>query len=293
MKVMYFFHFLELPSVYGNRISHNIYYLKRALWWLWDRHVVCHTSLPPSLSLFVLPCGPGRENRLALGSRWRRQWQSWWSCEPSAARSWATVPMTVSCGLAAELEGGRKQQQHARRRVQGQHLWWHHVRRHAGDLRLGPHEIGYQLHQGRQGHPDLWLSSAWLMMMKLQIKHSSNCLDDGGVACLAHVHGHVLPGKFHLNSLSAFTFFRFSSVIFLITQWKRTKKVFSQSVQNKRVAPFVDNSVNCTARGEKCSASLNNVACILMVLFRTLLCCWKESIEYVIRKIIMNLLYPL
>lgn len=153
MKVMYFFHFLELPSVYGNRISHNIYYLKRALWWLWDRHVVCHTSLPPSLSLFVLPCGPGRENRLALGSRWRRQWQSWWSCEPSAARSWATVPMTVSCGLAAELEGGRKQQQHARRRVQGQHLWWHHVRRHAGDLRLGPHEIGYQLHQGRQGHP--------------------------------------------------------------------------------------------------------------------------------------------
>ncbi|BAD52624.1 hypothetical protein [Oryza sativa Japonica Group] len=26
--------------------------------------------------------------------------------------------MTVSCGLAAELEGGRKQQQHARRRVQ-------------------------------------------------------------------------------------------------------------------------------------------------------------------------------
>lgn len=140
---------------------------------------------------------------------------------------------------------------------------------------------------------DLWLISAWLMMMKLQIKHSSNCLDDGGVACLAHVHGHVLPGKFHLNSLSAFTFFRFSSVIFLITQWKRTKKVFSQSVQNKRVAPFVDNSVNCTARGEKCSASLNNVACILMVLFRTLLCCWKESIEYVIRKIIMNLLYPL
>lgn len=60
--------------------------------------------------------------------------------------------------------------------------------------------------------------------------------------------------------------------------------MFSQSVQNKRVAPFVDNSVNCTARGEKCSASLNNVACILMVLFRTLLCCWKESIEYVIKK---------